>query len=126
MLVLFLLLITGVNALAQNQQSSFIARVGTMSSGTLDKDELLKYGKLSLIEEEAAAGYRINSFRLTRVRKSEVPVELNNDTDSIFTPEMIELIKNSISGDKLYFEYIKCKGPDGTVRSLRAVSFVIE
>ncbi|HEX5002015.1 MAG TPA: GldM family protein [Bacteroidia bacterium] len=112
---------------AQNNpvKLSSAAQVGNKHSGNIDKNELIEAGKLTL-NEQYNTTYAIRSFRITLVRFQQQPVELSNESGGEFTPEMIELIKSAESGNKIYFEYIKCSNLDNsTMLSLSALSFII-
>jgi hypothetical protein len=99
------------------------AKVGEKKSGKVSKQYLLAANKLTLAAPYDST-FHVTSFRMTRV--SEGPIEYKNDTNGEFTPMMKDLITHADRGDKFYFEYIKCKGKDGTVISMMALSFVIE
>jgi len=101
------------------------ARIGHKSGGAIKKEDLLSSAKLSLISPYDTL-FQIASFRLTRVRKGQTPIELKNDNGGELTDSMKDLIKNSLQNDKFYFEYIKCKAYDGTKLTIGALSFVIE
>ena len=99
------------------------AKVGEKKSGKVTKQYLLAANKLTLAAPYDSS-FQIISFRMTRV--SEGPIEYKNDINGEFTAMMKDLITHADRGDKFYFEYIKCKGKDGTVISMMALSFVIE
>jgi len=99
--------------------------IGNKVGGAVTQKELLETAGLQ-VSPTYDSLFQIASFRLTRVRQGESPVEESNDSDGALTAAMRTLIQNSKKGDKIYFEYIKCKGYDGTMRSMSALSFIIE
>ena len=113
-----------VQILQQEAPQPIVVMAGK-STGTMGVNEILGSGGLSLVSPYDTL-FVITSFVLTRVRQGETPVELKNGADGRLTPEMKKLIASTRNGDKLYFEYIKCRARDGSIRSLRALSFVVE
>lgn len=71
------------------------------------------------------AYFKVTKFRMTLIKKGKDPVELDAPTNLI-TPAMKAAIQGSGPGAKVYFEYIKASGPDGTTRSLGSVNFVLQ
>lgn len=109
-----------------NQQSLVnAAQIGLKRGGSVSKEELLGSAKLSLISPYDTL-FEIASFRITRIRNGESPAEITNENSGEFTEPVKNLIINSVKGDKLYFEYIKCKKRDGTKLSVGALSFILE
>jgi hypothetical protein len=100
-------------------------QINKKSGGTIAKKELLEASGLSLTSVYDSL-FQISSFRLTRIRQGEIPVEESNQSNGELTETMKTIINNSQKGDKIYFEYIKCKASDGTIRSMPALSFLIE
>lgn len=113
------------NASAQDTPLPSGARISNRYTGSISKQELLAAPGLTL-SPDYEKNFVISSFRLTRVRKGASPVEINNERNGELTESMRELIESSESGDKIYFEYIKCVGADGTRRSLSAIALQLE
>jgi len=131
-LLTFMLYINFNNVFGQaaetNTQKSVLykaATIGNKNFGNISKQELLDANKLSLASQFDSS-FQIVSFRITRVRKGENPVEIDNKINGELTVEMVEMIKILKPGDKVYFEYIKCKNSDNQITSLLSLSFVIE
>jgi hypothetical protein len=99
--------------------------INNKSGGPITQSELLESSGLKLTSA-ADSLFQISSFRLTRIKQGEDPVEESNKSNGELTDAMKSIIKNTKKGDKIYFEYIKCKGIDGTIRSMPALSFIIE
>jgi len=110
---------------SQDPSGSMVTLGKHKSGETISKDEMLAIGKLS-VSAPHDSSFHIVKFRLLRTRKGEESVELRNDISGEFTEAMKELISSSLKGDTIYFEYIKCKGPDSTTRSVSALEFPLE
>jgi hypothetical protein len=123
-------LLTACYASVSGQVSSFdslgrSARIGGRDGGVITRQELISSGRLTITVPYDTL-HRISSFRLTRVRTGTAPVELINAHDGGLTEEMKELIRAAVHGDKIYFEYIKCRANDESIRSLHALVFTVE
>lgn len=99
--------------------------INNKSGGPITQSELLESSGLKLTPA-ADSLFQISSFRLTIIKQGEDPIEESNKSNGELTDAMKSIIKNTKKGDKIYFEYIKCKGIDGTIRSMPALSFIIE
>jgi hypothetical protein len=69
--------------------------------------------------------FKVTKFRMTLIKKGRDPIELDSRSNLI-TDQMKQAIRGSGPGSKVYFEYIKASGPDGTTRSLGSVNFVLQ
>jgi len=125
-ILLIINLLIDANCIAQSKETQVTqsAVVGSKNSGSITISELLDAGKVTLTDKYMNS-FAVISFRLTIIQPGENPVELLNNTNGEFTPEMVQLLKKTNPGDKVYFEYIKCKATDGSTLSLAAISFVI-
>jgi gliding motility-associated protein GldM len=104
-----------------------VAKVANMKGGNINRSVLAAQNAVIPVLEnfEFDLNFIVTSFSMTRSGKGRDPVEEKSD-NNLLTSSMKDLIKNTRSGDKIYFEYIKAKGPDGTTRSLSSVSFTIQ
>lgn len=127
LLILSFILVNTYKLQAQTTvtSSDLQCTVAGLTSGTINRKIILDAGELSLAGT-AAGLYQIASFHLTRVRKNLDPIELTNASNGSLSDEMRQLIITAVSGDKLYFEYIKLKSGDGSTRSLGALMFKVE
>lgn len=101
------------------------ASVNNLQIGEVTKEELLGAGKVSLIESYQDDN-SILSYRLTIISEAKRPIQLTSGGNGDFTAEMVAAIQSTQSGDKVYFEYIKCKSHKGVVRSLGSLAFKIK
>jgi hypothetical protein len=49
-----------------------------------------------------------------------------NSNSAAFGGQVKQIIQETPSGSKIYFEDIKAKGPDGSIRSLGTIAFKIK
>ncbi|MBK5286254.1 MAG: gliding motility protein GldM [Bacteroidia bacterium] len=68
---------------------------------------------------------RITGFRMSMYPKGKDPIEIDSQ-DNKLTTKMQDAIRNGRVGDKVYFEYIRGKMPDGTSPSLSGIGFVLQ
>jgi gliding motility-associated protein GldM len=101
-----------------------VAMVANMKGGKINKNVLAaQAGVIPVMENfDFDLFFKVKGFKITIVRKGKDPVELASESNLI-TPQMKEIITNSPIGTKIYFEYIRATGPDGTVRSLAPMNF---
>jgi hypothetical protein len=104
-----------------------VAMIGGKKGGPINKAELAAQTSVNSIMEnfDFELYFRVKSFRMTLIRKGKDPTELESTTNLI-TPQMKAAIQAAGPGAKVYFEYIKASGPDGTTRSLSSVNFVLQ
>jgi gliding motility-associated protein GldM len=104
-----------------------VAMVNGKKGGPINKAELAAATSVNSIMEnfDFELYFRVQKFRMTLIRKGKDPVELDAPSNLI-TPAMKQAIAGSSVGAKVYFEYIKASGPDGTTRSLNSVNFVLQ
>jgi gliding motility-associated protein GldM len=101
-----------------------VAMVANMKGGKINKNVLVaQAGVIPVMENfDFDLFFKVKSFKVTIVRKGKDPVELTSESNLI-TPQMKEIISASPIGTKVYFEYIRAVGPDGTTRSLAPLNF---
>src|SRR5688572_388952 len=104
-----------------------VAMVNGKKGGPINKAELAAATSVNSIMEnfDFELYFRVNKFRMTLIRKGKDPVELEAPSNLI-TAQMKSAIQAAGPGAKVYFEYIKASGPDGTTRSLSSVNFVLQ
>jgi gliding motility-associated protein GldM len=104
-----------------------VAMVNGKKGGPINKAELAAATSVNSIMEnfDFELYFKVNKFRMTLIKKGRDPVELDAPSNLI-TPAMKAAISGSGPGAKVYFEYIKASGPDGTTRSLGSVNFVLQ
>ncbi|MEI7596340.1 MAG: GldM family protein [Bacteroidota bacterium] len=67
--------------------------------------------------------FEVTSFKFS-VALGEKIIEINCKGNQL-TPEVIKIIGELKAGAKIYFEDIKAKGPDGTIRNLASAIYTI-
>ena len=104
-----------------------VAMVNGKKGGPINKAELAAATSVNSIMEnfDFELYFRVTKFRMTLIRKGKDPTELEAPSNLI-TPAMKSAIQAAGPGAKVYFEYIKASGPDGTTRSLNSVNFVLQ
>ena len=103
-----------------------VAEVAGTKEGTMDRNTLLAANAIipSMKDFEFDLNFIINSFTMgTIINGDWIPKSTRGNR---FTGEMTELIKNSRRGQKFFFENIQATGPDGTTRTLNAISLTIK
>jgi gliding motility-associated protein GldM len=95
------------------------------STFSLSKDELLKYAEVNVsVDLPYDLKFEITSFTFSKLMHTSSLVEFTA-TGNKFTQEMINAISDLKAGDKIYFENIKAKCPDGSFRSLSSIIITI-
>ena len=104
-----------------------VAMVNGKKGGSINKAELAAATSVNSIMEnfDFELYFKVRGFRMTLIRKGRDPIELTAPS-SLITEQMKQAIRGSSTGAKVYFEYIKASGPDGTTRSLNSVNFVLQ
>jgi hypothetical protein len=104
-----------------------VAMVNGKKGGPINKAELSAATSVNSIMEnfDFELYFKVTKFRMTLIKKGKDPVELDSP-NNLITPAMKSAISSAGPGAKVYFEYIKASGPDGTTRSLGSVNFVLQ
>lgn len=104
-----------------------VAMVNGKKGGSINKAELGAATSVNSIMEnfDFELYFRVTKFRMTLIKKGRDPIELDSK-NNLITAQMKKAIAGSGPGSKVYFEYIKASGPDGTTRSLGSVNFVLQ
>ncbi|PLX11342.1 MAG: gliding motility protein GldM, partial [Marinilabiliales bacterium] len=68
--------------------------------------------------------FEVTSFTFATIVNGDwIP---KNVRGNVFTTEITNLIRNSKRKQKIFFENIQAKGPDGTIRTLNSVNIEIQ
>jgi len=112
-----------------------LVKFSDISARTNSMGEKLKISKENLINAKTLEvvmknfdyeiEWRVTRFKMTAIRKNKDIVELESESNMI-TTEMKSIFETVNKGDKIYFEYIRAMGEDGTIRSLQPINFEIE
>lgn len=104
-----------------------VAMINGKKGGSINKNELAAATSVNSIMEnfDFELYFKVTKFRMTLIKKGRDPIEIDSQSN-LLTPQMKQAISGSGPGTKVYFEYIKASGPDGTTRSLSSVNFVLQ
>ena len=92
-----------------------IALVAGMDSGVISKEILLKADSVTCTDKSL----KIVHFTMTIMKNGSL-IEMNN-SNNVFTSEMIKNINELTSGSKVFFENIQVKFFDGSTRVLNSI-----
>jgi gliding motility-associated protein GldM len=102
------------------------SRGGPICAGPLGAQVAI-FAKLDNFDFDAK--YEVVSYDVLYQPKRKEPVEASSRNMYLNGPNAVPQIKEMMQalrpGDRIYFENIKAKGPDGTIRSIGSVNFVI-
>ncbi|PKP51110.1 MAG: hypothetical protein CVT92_13585 [Bacteroidetes bacterium HGW-Bacteroidetes-1] len=104
-----------------------IAKIADLTDGTIDKNRLLTARAIipELIDFDFSDyHFEIVSYQLTTYRGTELQTT-GTIRGNIFTEAVNNFIRNAGRGQRLYFERIQAKGPDGTMRTLNPINLEI-
>ena len=103
-----------------------IAIIGGKTGGEIDKDYLLEQETLTtnIDKPDYPVEFRIIAFSVS-VTVGEDTLKEPSDSDKI-TAKQKELIKNTDLGQPVVFSDIQCIGPDGSIRKLSPVTYILE
>lgn len=104
-----------------------IAKIADLTDGTIEKNRLLTARAIipELIDFDFSDyHFEIVSYQLTTYRGTELQTT-GTIRGNIFTEAVNNFIRNAGRGQRLYFERIQAKGPDGTMRTLNPINLEI-
>jgi hypothetical protein len=90
--------------------------------GFIRKDSLLRLTGLN----SPVGGFRVTSFRVSIYNKIEKDIEEPMKCEGAFTEEVKGRIRKLSSGDRIFIEEIKAKGPDEKERQLGGVVLILD
>ena len=104
-----------------------VAQVANKKGGNISRAVLgAQAGVIPVLENfDFDLNFIVTSFTMSRSGKGRDPVDVKAE-NNLISSEMKGIIGNTRSGDKIYFENIRAKGPDGTTRALSSVNFTIQ
>jgi beta-lactamase regulating signal transducer with metallopeptidase domain len=102
-----------------------VAKVSGKKGGDIKKSELMKANEVLAVMEnfDFDLSFDIVEFRVSAVINGKVYEYTSNS--NILTNKQKDIIAKSSEGSKIYFEEIKCKGPDGFLRKMPTIAFKI-
>lgn len=104
-----------------------VATIAGITDGNVDKNRLLAAGAIipTLIDFDFSDyHFEIVSYQLITYRGTELQTT-GTVRGNVFTDAVKNYINNASRGQRLYFERIQAKGPDGTMRTLNPVNLEI-
>jgi gliding motility-associated protein GldM len=104
-----------------------VAKVANTTGGNLAKNILLAQTAVIPVMEnfDFELFFKVTSFKLTVIPRGKDLQEFDSN-NNLITPAMKTALGNTRPGDKVYFEFIRAVGPDGTTRQLNAVNITIK
>lgn len=101
-----------------------VAMVGGMRGGNIRIPELQAQKRVDAVMEnfDFDLKFNVTSFTISTRTKDGFIIDKRSDSQNI-NSEQKQLLAGLTRGQKIYFEEIKAKGPDGTERDLGAISF---
>jgi len=103
-----------------------IAEIAGQTGGSIDKNVLLSAGAIipNMEDFNFDLYFIVTSYTFgTIVNGDYLP---KNIKGNVFTPEVVNMIKNGKSKQKFIFENIQSQGPDGTIRGLNPVNLELK
>lgn len=104
------------------------AKIGGLSSGKIGKDELQASGGIIPDMGDFEFGdfqYNIVSYTLATISGGDYKTS-GTIKGGRFNQEVNDMIKAARKGQKLFFENIQAKGPDGAIRTLNPINIEIK
>jgi gliding motility-associated protein GldM len=104
-----------------------IAKIGGKNDGNFPKNALLAQSAViaELENFDFEIYYKVTKFKMSLYRKGKDPVDIEG-TGNLINANMKAALGGARAGDKVYFEYIKAVGPDGTQRPVPSVNFTLQ
>jgi gliding motility-associated GldM-like protein len=111
------------------QDSAYAAAVtsnGVLLYNKISLNELHDLNALTVFMTENSKTIKIPvaSFKITLIERKKEPREFECKSEAL-TDNIKEMLKEINGGAKIYFEYIKAKMPDGTVRSVSPLALEV-
>lgn len=107
-----------------------VAKIADYKGGAITKAEVLSAGKLDVVLEnfDFDLRFKMVSYSISaNVESNGDYFEVSATTEGTeFSEKQIELINKVEAGKKFYVEDIKVMGPDGSIRNLGALAFLIK
>jgi gliding motility-associated protein GldM len=102
-----------------------VAYVGGVKGGQISKGTLIAAGGIipKMDNFDFDLYFQITSFTLSMNKKGDYVSEPTSG--SKYSAKMITMLNGANRGQKVYFEDIKAKGPDGTTRNLGSIALKI-
>jgi gliding motility-associated protein GldM len=103
-----------------------VAEIAGKIGGNIDKNTLLAAGAIipSMKDFDFDLYFEVTSFTFATIVNGDwIP---KNVRGNLFTTEITNIIRNSKRKQKIFFENIQAKGPDGTIRTLNSINLEIQ
>ncbi|NOX86919.1 MAG: gliding motility protein GldM [Chlorobi bacterium] len=102
------------------------AQIAGQSDGQIDKNRLLAAGAIipNMRDFEFEVYYQVTGYTFgTIINGDYIPKNVKGNR---FTKEIVNIIRNGKRKQKFFFDNIRAKGPDGTIRSLNPISLELK
>ncbi len=100
-----------------------LLRLGTIGNSTSVKELLLSNELIIVFPEPSKYSLSIISFTVGTSRNLKKYIHC---TENSFTPKIYSVLRKLRLGDKVFFDEIKARGPDGATRTLASFFLIIE
>ncbi len=104
-----------------------VAKVAGKKEGNINKNALIAQSAVIAEMEnfDFLLFFKITKFKMSLYRRGKDPIDIES-SNNLITQQMKDALAGARAGDKVYFEYIKAVGPDGSTRSLSSVNFSLQ
>jgi len=103
-----------------------VVKIGDITGGKVDKEVLLSIGRVMAVMKDfdfKDFNYTIDSYRVSTYRGTFIDKQNQGPR---FSPEVIELISNAQTGQRIQFDDICVKSPKGEVRNVGSINIQIK
>ena len=103
-----------------------IVRIGDITGGKVDKESLLGYGRVMAVMKDfdfEGFNYTVDSYTVSTYRGNFIDKQNKGPK---FNDEVIALISNAQSGQRIQFQDICVKSPKGEIRNIGSINVQIK
>ena len=103
-----------------------IVRIGDITGGKVDKESLLGYGRVMAVMKDfdfEGFNYTVDSYTVSTYRGNFIDKQNKGPR---FSDEVIALISNAQSGQRIQFQDICVKSPKGEIRNVGSINIQIK
>lgn len=102
------------------------ALAGGKRGGDIDSQELAKMDRIYVTLEnfDFDLSFEVVGFKMVTMQNGTLTETVSSS--SLITDEQKRILSKCQKGDKLYFQDIKAKGPDGSIRRMQAIAFNVQ
>lgn len=103
-----------------------VVRIGDITGGKVDKESLLGYGRVMAVMKDfdfEGFNYTVDSYTVSTYRGNFIDKQNKGPK---FSDEVIALISNAQSGQRIQFQDICVKSPKGEIRNIGSINVQIK